>query len=86
MDVQPACNPAVPDAAIMQAPCQPTDALIRRMDALFGWFRLIGDWRCGALGRLGSWWAQQDSNLQPTGYESGALPLSYGPPVRLKRV
>ena len=26
-----------------------------------------------------SWWAQGDSNLQPTDYESAALPLSYGP-------
>ncbi len=26
-----------------------------------------------------AWWAQQDSNLQPTDYESAALPLSYGP-------
>ncbi len=25
------------------------------------------------------WWAQQGSNLRPTGYEPGALPLSYGP-------
>ena len=25
------------------------------------------------------WWARQESNLQPTGYEPGALPLSYGP-------
>jgi formate-dependent phosphoribosylglycinamide formyltransferase (GAR transformylase) len=24
-------------------------------------------------------WARQDSNLQPTGYEPVALPLSYGP-------
>ncbi len=24
-------------------------------------------------------WAHQDSNLGPTGYEPGALPLSYGP-------
>ena len=28
---------------------------------------------------LAMWWARQDSNLQPTGYEPGALPLSYGP-------
>ncbi len=25
------------------------------------------------------WWARQDSNLRATGYEPGALPLSYGP-------
>ncbi len=25
-------------------------------------------------------WAQEESNLQPTSYEPGALPLSYGPP------
>ncbi len=25
------------------------------------------------------WWARQESNLQPTDYESAALPLSYGP-------
>jgi hypothetical protein len=25
------------------------------------------------------WWAHQDSNLGPTGYEPVALPLSYGP-------
>ena len=25
------------------------------------------------------WWARLDSNQQPTGYEPGALPLSYGP-------
>lgn len=25
------------------------------------------------------WWARQDSNLEPTGYEPVALPLSYGP-------
>jgi hypothetical protein len=24
-------------------------------------------------------WARQDSNLRPTGYEPGALPLSYEP-------
>ncbi len=24
-------------------------------------------------------WAREDSNLQPTDYESAALPLSYGP-------
>ena len=29
-----------------------------------------------------AWWARQDSNLRPTGYEPGALPLSYGPVVR----
>ena len=27
------------------------------------------------------WWARQDSNLEPTGYEPDALPLSYGPCV-----
>ncbi len=27
-------------------------------------------------------WARQDSNLQPTGYEPAALPLSYGPAAR----
>jgi AcrR family transcriptional regulator len=27
----------------------------------------------------GGWWARQDSNLRATGYEPGALPLSYGP-------
>lgn len=26
-----------------------------------------------------SWWARQDLNLRATGYEPGALPLSYGP-------
>ena|GEM_PF-2996589 len=26
-----------------------------------------------------SWWARQDSNLEPIGYEPTALPLSYGP-------
>lgn len=26
-----------------------------------------------------NWWAREESNLQPTGYEPGALPLSYGP-------
>jgi hypothetical protein len=25
------------------------------------------------------WWARLDSNQRPTGYEPGALPLSYGP-------
>ena len=25
------------------------------------------------------WWARQDLNLRATGYEPGALPLSYGP-------
>ena len=25
------------------------------------------------------WWARQDSNLRPTGYEPVALPLSYRP-------
>ena len=25
------------------------------------------------------WWAHQDSNLEPTGYGPGALPLSYRP-------
>jgi hypothetical protein len=25
------------------------------------------------------WWARQDSNLRPTGYEPAALPLSYEP-------
>ena len=25
------------------------------------------------------WWARQDSNLRASGYEPGALPLSYGP-------
>ena len=29
------------------------------------------------------WWARQESNLQPTGYEPGALPLSYGPASRI---
>src|SRR5438093_7010405 len=29
------------------------------------------------------WWARQDSNLEPTGYEPDALPLSYGPCVRI---
>jgi hypothetical protein len=28
-------------------------------------------------------WARQDSNLQPTGYEPAALPLSYGPTLSL---
>src|SRR5436305_7303784 len=28
------------------------------------------------------WWAQQDSNLRPTDYESAALPLRHGPPYR----
>src|SRR3990172_5131692 len=27
----------------------------------------------------GDWWPRQDSNLEPTGYEPVALPLSYGP-------
>ena len=27
----------------------------------------------------GRWWARQDSNLRASGYEPGALPLSYGP-------
>ena len=27
------------------------------------------------------WWARQVSNLQPTGYEPAALPLSYGPSI-----
>jgi len=26
-----------------------------------------------------TWWAQQDSNLRPTDYESAALPLRHGP-------
>ena len=25
------------------------------------------------------WWAREDSNLRPTGYEPAALPLSYEP-------
>ena len=25
------------------------------------------------------WWARQESNLRPAGYEPAALPLSYGP-------
>ena len=33
----------------------------------------------------GRWWARQESNLQPTGYEPGALPLSYGPATRIVR-
>jgi hypothetical protein len=32
--------------------------------------------------RTGYWWARQDSDLQPTDYESAALPLSYGPRTR----
>ena len=28
------------------------------------------------------WWARQDSNLRASGYEPGALPLSYGPRKR----
>ena len=31
---------------------------------------------------VGKWWARQGSNLRASGYEPGALPLSYGPPRR----
>ena len=33
-------------------------------------------------GTTGKWWARQDSNLRASGYEPGALPLSYGPRKR----
>ena len=36
--------------------------------------------KVGVRGRLS--WAQQESNLQPTSYEPGALPLSYGPSLQ----
>ena len=35
--------------------------------------------RLGYSCRVRCWWARLDSNQQPTGYEPGALPLSYGP-------
>ena len=41
-------------------------------------FLTVASDACGSLlGR--QWWAREDSNLQPTGYEPVALPLSYGP-------
>ena len=33
-------------------------------------------------GTTAKWWARQDSNLRASGYEPGALPLSYGPRKR----
>jgi hypothetical protein len=41
------------------------------------WFFSLGVEIEETRGRL--WWARQDSNLRPTGYEPVALPLSYGP-------
>ena|GEM_PF-3535712 len=32
------------------------------------------------------WWARQDSNLRPSGYEPPALPLSYEPMERETRL
>ena len=35
--------------------------------------------RCPPSHMAKGWWARQDLNLRATGYEPGALPLSYGP-------
>ena len=44
---------------------------------------------CAPLGQRGKWWAHQDSNLEPTGYEPVALTnFAMGPsrrPGRLMR-
>ncbi len=42
-------------------------------------------WRHSTLRQesaMDQWWARQVSNLQPTGYEPAALPLSYGPSLQ----
>jgi hypothetical protein len=39
--------------------------------------------RSSSIGSCREWWARQDSNLEPTGYEPDALPLSYGPCERI---
>ena len=35
---------------------------------------------------LNRWWARKELNLPPAGYEPAALPLSYGPTYRPKRI
>ena len=37
-------------------------------------------------GEPATWWARQDSNLRPSGYEPPALPLSYEPVERETRL